>query len=141
MHLKKCRSDGSKYSKIKLGEKYPCSICHEVSETVSDFKKHCFFQHTDADVLKYYNMSLEELIGKYELGRLRGPFMTTIRKGKLEEFAIVLLDQRAPFHTGDIEARLPIQFDQSPESQQARKSLYTQKRDLLMKISETRVEG
>ena len=99
---------GSKQVIHKLGDKYPCSICHEVSETVVDFKRHCFFQHTAADVLKYYNRSLEELIGKYELGRLRRPFMTTIRKGKLEEFAIVLLDQRAPFHTGFIKDGLPI---------------------------------
>ena len=108
MHLKKCRPEGSTQVTHKLGDKYPCSICHEVSETVADFKRHCFFHHTSADVMKYYNRCLEELIGRKELSRLRGPLMTTIRKGKLEELAIVLLDKRAPFHTGYIDAGLPI---------------------------------
>ena len=56
---------------VKLGDKYPCSICHEVLDTRSEFKKHCFFQHSEADVQRYYNRSLEELVGKKELIRIR----------------------------------------------------------------------
>ena len=58
--------------------------------------------------MKYYNRSLDEVVGKKELRRIRSPLLTTIRKGKLEELAIVLLDERAPFHSGYINSYLPI---------------------------------
>ena len=59
----------------------------------------------------------------------------------MEEYAIVLLGERAPFSADVIDRRLPIHHDMRPESQQARKCLYTQKRDLLMKIAVTREGG
>ena len=49
-----------------------------------------------------------------------------------------MLDSRAPFDFDVIKDHFPINHDLSPESQQARKSLYCQKRDLILKTAETR---
>ena len=56
-------------------------------------------------------------MGKKELINIRGPLMRTIRRGKFEEYAIVLLGERVSFSADVIDRCLPIHHDVRPESQ------------------------
>ena len=48
-------------------------------ETNRELRSHFFLQHSTSGIVKYYNRSLEELMGKKDLKEIRGPLMTTIR--------------------------------------------------------------
>ena len=49
-HMKKCRHEDSKHVKLKLADKYPYSICHKVCDTITEFKRHNFLQHSESDI-------------------------------------------------------------------------------------------
>ncbi len=52
-----------------------------------------------------------------------------------------LLNKSIHFNLNGIDKRLPIRHDLDPESKQKRKTMYTQERDILMKLAEDRGEG
>ena len=140
-HMRWCRLAEASRLVLQLNDKYPCSICDKEYDTVREFRRHCFLQHSESDIKKHYNRSLEKLMGKKDLKDIRNPILTTIRKGKFEEFAIKLLDQRSPFNKQMMNQRLPIRQDMGLESSQSRKNFYLQQRDILIKIAETKAPG
>jgi len=44
-HLKVCRKEGTKRVQVVSKNGWTCSICKETGQSLSDFKKHIFYQH------------------------------------------------------------------------------------------------
>ena len=140
MHKRRAHRDGANRTFVKLDDKFPCAICNQVFSTLKFFKKHIYLSHHAVDIRAKYNRSLEGIVGNHMLWLFRKPIFSRIRKGHFEEMAICLLNQRIPFNTEGIDRTMALKHDMDPFSQQKRKSLYTQKRDILLKLAEDKDE-
>ena len=49
-HMRKCRREGAKYVKIKVGGVYPCQICAKELQTITQFKQHVFYRHHEDQI-------------------------------------------------------------------------------------------
>ena len=135
-HELRAHRDEASRAVVRLEDKYPCAICNQVFSTLKTFKKHMYLSHSHIDIRAKYNRSLEGLVGNQMLWLFRKPIFSRIRKGHFEEMAICLLNQRIPFNTEGIDRTMALKHDMDPLSQQKRKSLYIQKRDILYKLAE-----
>ena len=77
-------------------------------ESLREFKRHVFLWHSLSDIWRYYNRSVQALLGKRDFNECRLPIMNTIRNGKFEEFLVNLLKKKAPFDPEVIDRSLPI---------------------------------
>ena len=62
--MKTCRPESSKYVVLKVNDHYKCDCCGKSFESMREFKRHVFLWHSLADIWKYYNRTVQELLGK-----------------------------------------------------------------------------
>jgi hypothetical protein len=85
-HSSKCRKPNTNRVLVKQDGEYTCSICNKSMKTRNIFNRHIFEMHTDIDVRVKYNKTVETLIGKKEMERLRAPTVTKITNGNWESY-------------------------------------------------------
>jgi len=68
----------------KPGE-YPCLVCHQVKKSRAELNKHIFKQHSDVEVFSKYAKTVEELVGNYQMRRLRAPYFNAMVFGQWDE--------------------------------------------------------
>ena len=124
-----------------MKDHYPCLICMKDYNSLRSWRRHIYLRHCILEIEQKLRRTLEETMGKKDLKEARVMVMNSIRKGKFLEFVVKLLSQDADFTLEGIDRTFLIDFDQNAVSQQKRKSLYTQGRDLLMKLAEDIGDG
>ena len=90
-HLPKCHRKGRTRTVVAKNGIHECKMCGKEYPNLPSYKKHVFQRHSDLEVFSMHDETFEEHIGDYELERNRGPLMTNISKGWLEEIAKALL--------------------------------------------------
>jgi hypothetical protein len=61
--------------------------------------------------------------------------MSAILRQKFVQFAELLLSDKRPFRTSELDYTYPILVDIDPLNQQMRKNIYQKKRELLLKLA------
>ena len=134
--MNNCRPESAKWVKLKADDNYRCDCCCKIFESSRELKRHVFLWHSLSDIWRYYNRSVQALLGKRDFHECRQPILNTIKNGKFEEFIVNLLKKKAPFDPEVIDRSLPIIQCANQMSNQARITFYTQSRDIIRKIAE-----
>ena len=64
---------------------WTCSICQASGQYLGKFKTHCFYFHTNPEVLEFYQRSWAELLSATWLKRLTRNLISTIRLGRFQQ--------------------------------------------------------
>lgn len=62
--MDKCRPESSKWVKLKVDDHYKCDCCGKSFDKLREFKRHMFLLHSLADIWRYYNKTVQGLLGK-----------------------------------------------------------------------------
>ena len=104
------------------------------------FKQHVFLNHSESQVQRAYNRSMDSFIGDYYLGLLQKRIRTAIKRGAFNKLAVECLSKRAPFDDSDIKYDVLIPDDDDEMNKQKRIMLYEKRRQLLLRAAASSIE-
>ena len=91
IHSDKVHNCSKKYNHLKVGNKWLCVICKFSAETKHLLKTHIFQQHTEVEVYKLLDKSIDEYIGLEKITRLRVVAFNSIASEKYDGYIFSLL--------------------------------------------------
>jgi hypothetical protein len=123
----------------KPGE-YKCNICQSTSETRASWNRHMLFHHNDVQVYARYSKTVEELIGDYQMGRLRGPLFSAIMTGKWDKLLGQLISPDSPLDRAKIDYSHQWEHDTDTLNSERRDLWYEKEREMILKLATTVAE-
>jgi hypothetical protein len=91
------------------------------------------------EVYRKYNRSVDKLIGKEAMKRLRPSLMKKIPDGEFNQLACALLSTEFKFELSSIDREFPLEMQTNQLNEEMRIALYQKQRDLLVKLAPTKL--
>lgn len=135
-HSETCRKPGSKYVRAGSANLYKCSICKESCRDRDLFNLHVFESHSSIDVYAKYQRSLEELITKPKMERLRSHVFNQIFLGQWEQYLARISHQPDHDDYKNIKYTCALDADDDALNVGLRLLRYNCERDMLLKLAE-----
>ena len=89
-----------------------------------EFKEYILKYHSNLEVFRKYNRSVEKLIGKYAMKRLRTSLMKKIQNGQFNPLVCAILSTNFKFELGSVNREFPLEMETSRINEEMRIALY-----------------